>query len=198
MENMVEKDRFYNIFQQLEAKQKAQVIISSALAISLAICVFSFVIYAISPKPIYYINGTSGLATPLSDYSPIAEEYAKLFVANITNFTGENVKDVFENAKKMCSASYLAKIRPVLNNEIASAEKGRMNSTSSILSTETKKINQDLYEVNIKVFRTIWIGQEKVSEKIFYYKVDVKKVSPNASNPIGLVIDNVQVSESSI
>jgi hypothetical protein len=198
MEDMVEKDRFYNIFHQLEAKQKAQVIISSALAISLAICVFSFVIYAISPKPVYYINGTSGLAMPLADYSPIAEEYAKLFVANITNFTGENVKDVFESAKKMCSASYLAKIRPVLNNEVASAEKSRMNSSSSILSAETKKINQDLYEVNIKVFRTIWIGQEKVSEKLFYYKVNVKKVSPNASNPIGLVIDNVQVSESSV
>ncbi|MEM4134427.1 MAG: hypothetical protein QXV73_04445 [Candidatus Micrarchaeia archaeon] len=192
------KDRLYNIFQELEQREKKAVLISFVLAICLCVVVVSFVFYVSSPKPIYYINGVSGIATPLVDYAPIAEEYAKLFVSNITNFKSENVKDVFENAKKMCSESYLAKIRPILNSEITSAEKSKINSSSSIMSSETKKITEDTYKVNVKIFRVIWIGQEKVSEKIYYYNVLVKKVSPRVSNPIGMVVDNVEITESNI
>jgi len=195
---MVEKDRFYNIFKELESREKKSVLISFSLSLALIVVVLGFVFYVASPKPIYYINGVSGIATPLFDYTPIAEEYGKMFVMNITNFTAENVKDVFENAKKMCSPSYLAKIRPILNSEISSAEKSKINSSSSILSAETKKLSPDLYQTNVKIFRVIWIGQEKVSEKIYYYKVSIKKTAPSVSNPTGLVVDNVEISEGNI
>ena len=195
---MVKKDRFYNMFHQLEAKQKQAVLICYSLTFCIIFLVAGLIFYAITPKPVYYINGASGLANPVRNYKPIAEEFAKLFVSNITNFTGENVKDVFEEAKKMCSPSYLAKIRPVLAKEIDSAQKSRMNSASSILFAETKMLSQNRYLVSIKIFRTIWVGREKISEKTYRYEVIVKKVAPTTANPIGLVVDNVEVKESNI
>ncbi|HRR95592.1 MAG TPA: hypothetical protein P5150_02520 [Candidatus Ratteibacteria bacterium] len=195
---MVEKDKFYNIFQQLETRQKTAVLICWALTLCVIVCIVGMLFYALSPKPIYYINGTSGLASPIVDYSPLAEEYAKMFVSNITNFTGENAEAVFDSAKRLCSPNFLSKIRPVLANEVATATKSRMNSTGAIFKTSTKPLNSNSFLVEIQVARTIWIGQEKVKDKVYTYGVSVKKASPTAMNPTGLVIDNVEIKESGI
>ncbi|HRR96589.1 MAG TPA: hypothetical protein P5150_07690 [Candidatus Ratteibacteria bacterium] len=195
---MVEKDKFYNIFQQLETKQKTAVLICWALAFCIAVCVVGVIFYALSPKPIYYINGATGLASPIVDYSPIAEEYAKMFVSNITNFTGENAEKIFDSAKRLCSPAFLSKIRPVLANEVASATKSRMNSMGAIMKTEVKTLSVNSFQVDVHVYRTIWIGQEKIKDKTYLYKVVVKKASPTATNPTGLVIDNVEITESGL
>lgn len=195
---MVEKDKFYNIFQQLETKQKTTVLICWALIFCVIVCITGMLFYALSPKPIYYINGATGLASPVVDYSPLAEEYAKMFVSNITNFTGENVEAVFDSAKRLCSPSYLSQLRPVLANEVASATKSRMNSMGAIFRTEVKPLSANSFLVQIKVSRTVWVGQERIQDKDYLYQVTVKKASPTATNPTGLVIDNVEIKESGI
>jgi|GEM_PF-4476791 len=195
---MVEKDKFYNIFQQLETKQKTSVLICWALTLCVIICVAGMLFYALSPKPIYYINGATGLASPIVDYSPLAEEYAKMFVSNITNFTGENAEAVFDSAKRLCSPDFLSKIRPVLANEVASATKSRMNSTGAIFRTSVKPLTSNSFLVEVQLSRTIWIGQEKIKDKTYTYEVIVEKASPTATNPTGLVIDNVEITESGL
>ncbi len=195
---MVEKDKFYNIFQQLETRQKTSVLICWALTFCIIVCVVGIIFFALSPKPIYYINGATGLASPVLDYSPLAEEYAKMFVSNITNFTGENAEKIFDSAKRLCSPSFLSKIRPVLANEVASATKSRMNSMGAILRTSVKPISSDSFLVEVQVYRTIWIGQEKIKDKTYLYNVKVRKASPSATNPTGLEIDNVEIQESGI
>ena len=203
------------MFESLEKKEKIKRVgfiekwaraeqTSAFLGISLyAVIAFCFVLLitlfrvATRPQAIYYIPSTqeAGIAYPNRIDKSVICGFASNWLLNRNNFTPVTVKDTYQRAMRYMAPALLSRTRAGLEDEVSRVTRDNISSLFS-LSKEPELEDSDTdFKVTLTGEKIIFMGKEKLDDRILRYTITLQKIPPIDTNPYGLVIAGVKQEE---
>ncbi len=177
---------------------------SAFLGISLyaviAFCIALLVtLFKVSTKPqsIYYIPSAqeAGMAYPNRIDKAVVCGFASNWLLNRNNFTPVTVKDTYMRAMRYMAPGLLSKTKVSLEDEISRVTRDNISSLFS-LSKEPESENSGLdFKVILTGEKIIFMGKEKLDDRILRYTITLQRIPPIETNPYGLVIAGVKQEE---
>ena len=177
---------------------------SAFLGISLyAVIVFCIVLlvtlFKVSTKPqsIYYIPSAqeAGIAYPNRIDKAVVCGFASNWLLNRNNFTPLTVKDTYQRAMRYMAPGLLSRTKASLEDEISRVTRDNISSLFS-LSKEPESEDSGLdFKVTLTGEKIIFMGKEKLDDRILRYTITLQKIPPIETNPYGLVISGVKQEE---
>ena len=178
--------------------------ISAYLGITLyaviALCiVLLFVVFrlATKPKDIYYIPGAAqaGISYPNRIDKSQASAFASNWLLDRNNFTPLTAKDTYERAMRYMAPELLSKTKASLESEVTRVKQDNISSLFS-LSKDPEVLGQGAdYKVTLTGQKALYMGKERLDERILRYTITLKRIPPIEDNPYGLAIEGVKQEE---
>ena len=177
---------------------------SAFLGISLyAVIVFCIALlvtlFKVSTKPqsIYYIPSAqeAGIAYPNRIDKTVVCGFASNWLLNRNNFTSLTVKDTYQRAMRYMAPGLLSRTKASLEDEISRVTRDNISSLFS-LSKEPESEDSGLdFKVTLTGEKIIFMGKEKLDDRILRYTITLQRIPPIETNPYGLVIAGVKQEE---
>ena len=177
---------------------------SAFLGISLyaviAFCIALLVtLFKVSTKPqsIYYIPSAqeAGIAYPGRVDKAVVCGFASNWLLNRNNFTPVTVKDTYARATRYMAPALLSRTKASLEDEISRVTRDNISSLFS-LSKEPESENSSMdFKVTLTGEKIIFMGKEKLDDRILRYTITLQRIPPIETNPYGLVIAGVKQEE---
>ncbi|MBU4467325.1 MAG: hypothetical protein KKC39_01080 [Candidatus Omnitrophica bacterium] len=177
---------------------------SAFLGISLyAVIVFCIVLLVIlfkvstKPQSIYYIPSAqeAGIAYPNRIDKTVVCGFASNWLLNRNNFTSLTVKDTYQRAMRYMAPGLLSRTKASLEDEISRVTRDNISSLFS-LSKEPESEDSGLdFKVTLTGEKIIFMGKEKLDDRILRYTITLQRIPPIETNPYGLVIAGVKQEE---
>ena len=177
---------------------------SAFLGISLyAIIIFCIVLlvtlFKVSTKPqaIYYIPSAqeAGVAYPNRIEKGTICGFASNWLVNRNNFTPLTVKDTYQRAMRYMAPALLSRTRTSLEDEISRVARDNISSLFSLSKDPELEDSGADFKVTLTGEKIIYMGKEKLDDRILRYTMTLQKVPPIETNPYGLVIAGVKQEE---
>ncbi|MEK6563592.1 MAG: TraE/TraK family type IV conjugative transfer system protein [Candidatus Omnitrophota bacterium] len=177
---------------------------SAFLGISLyaviAFCIALLVtLFKVSTKPqsIYYIPSAqeAGVAYPNRVDKAVVCGFASNWLLNRNNFTPVTVKDTYMRAMRYMAPALLSRTKANLEDEISRVTRDNISSLFS-LSKEPELEDSGIdFKVTLTGEKIIFMGKEKLDDRILRYTITLQRIPPIETNPYGLVIAGVKQEE---
>ena len=177
---------------------------SAFLGISLyAVIIFCIALlvtlFKVSTKPqsIYYIPSAqeAGMAYPNRIDKAVVCGFASNWLLNRNNFTPVTVKDTYQRAMRYMAPGLLSRTKASLEDEISRVTRDNISSLFS-LSKEPELENSGLdFKVTLTGEKIIFMGKEKLDDRMLRYTITLQRIPPIETNPYGLVIAGVKQEE---
>ena len=177
---------------------------SAFLGISLyaviAFCIALLVtLFKVSTKPqsIYYIPSAqeAGVAYPNRVDKAVVCGFASNWLLNRNNFTPVTVKDTYMRAMRYMAPALLSRTKANLEDEISRVTRDNISSLFS-LSKEPESEDSGIdFKVTLTGEKIIFMGKEKLDDRILRYTITLQRIPPIETNPYGLVIAGVKQEE---
>ncbi len=177
---------------------------SAFLGISLyAVIIFCIALlvtlFKISTKPqsIYYIPSAqeSGVAYPNRIDKAVVCGFASNWLLNRNNFTPVTVKDTYQRAMRYMSPWLLSRTKASLEDEILRVTRDNISSLFSLSKEPELEDSGTDFKVTLTGEKIIFMGKEKLDDRILRYTMTLQRIPPIETNPYGLVIAGVKQEE---
>ena len=121
--------------------------------------------------------------------------FASNWLLNRNNFTPVTVKDTYMRAMRYMSPGLLSKTKASLEDEISRVTRDNISSLFS-LSKEPESEDSGLdFKVTLTGEKIIFMGKEKLDDRMLRYSMTLQRIPPIETNPYGLVIAGVKQEE---
>ena len=166
----------------------------------IAFCIALLVtLFKVSTKPhsIYYIPSAqeAGIAYPNRIDKAVVCGFASNWLLNRNNFTSVTVKDTYTRAMRYMAPALLSRTKASLEDEISRVTRDNISSLFS-LSKEPELEDSGLdFKVILSGEKIIFMGKEKLDDRILRYTMTLQRIPPIETNPYGLVIAGVKQEE---
>ena len=180
--------------------EKTSAFLGITLYAVIAFCIGLLVtLFKVSTKPqaIYYIPSAqeAGIAYPDHIDKAVVCGFASNWLLNRNNFTPVTVKDTYQRAMRYMAPELLSRTRASLEEEISRVERDNISSLFSLSKDpELEDSNTDI-KVILTGEKIIFMGKEKLDDRILCYTVTLQRIPPIETNPYGLVIAGVKQEE---
>ncbi|MDD4982027.1 MAG: TraE/TraK family type IV conjugative transfer system protein [Candidatus Omnitrophica bacterium] len=164
------------------------------LCIALLITLFKV---STKPQAIYYIPSAqeAGIAYPNRIEKNTVCGFASNWLLNRNNFTPVTVKDTYQRAMRYMSPELLARTKASLEEEISRVTRDNISSLFSLSKEPESEDSGKDFKVTLTGEKIIFMGKEKLDDRILCYTITVQRVPPIETNPYGLVIAGVKQEE---
>ena len=177
---------------------------SAFLGISLyAVIVFCIALlvtlFKVSTKPqsIYYIPSAqeAGVAYPNRIDKTVVCGFASNWLLNRNNFTPLTVKDTYQRAMRYMAPGLLSRTKASLEDEISRVTRDNISSLFSLSKDPESEDSGTDFKVTLTGEKIIFMGKEKLDDRILRYTMTLQRIPPIETNPYGLVIAGVKQEE---
>ena len=177
---------------------------SAFLGISLyAVIVFCIALlvtlFKVSTKPhsIYYIPSAqeAGIAYPNRIDKTVVCGFASNWLLNRNNFTSLTVKDTYQRAMRYMAPGLLSRTKASLEDEISRVTRDNISSLFSLSKDPESEDSGTDFKVTLTGEKIIFMGKEKLDDRILRYTITLQIIPPIETNPYGLVIAGVKQEE---
>jgi len=178
--------------------------LSAFLGITLyAVIAFSIVLLVIlfkvttKPQAIYYIPGANqaGISYPNRIDKSVIATFASNWLLDRNNFTPATVKDTYTRAMRYMAPELLSRTKAGLEDEVSRVTRDSISSLFS-LNKEPEVLEEGKdYKIILTGEKALYMGKERLDERILRYTVILKRTPPIEANPYGLVIAGVKQEE---
>ena len=177
---------------------------SAFLGISLyAVIVFCIALlvtlFKVSTKPqsIYYIPSAqeAGIAYPNRIDKTVVCGFASNWLLNRNNFTSLTVKDTYQRAMRYMAPGLLSRTKASLEDEISRVTRDNISSLFSLSKEPESEDSSTDFKVTLTGEKIIFMGKEKLDDRILRYTITLQRIPPIETNPYGLVIAGVKQEE---
>ncbi len=177
---------------------------SAFLGISLyAVIVFCIALlvtlFKVSTKPqsIYYIPSAqeAGIAYPNRIDKVVVCGFASNWLLNRNNFTPLTVKDTYQRAMRYMAPGLLSRTKASLEDEISRVTRDSISSLFSLSKDPESEDSGTDFKVTLTGEKIIFMGKEKLDDRILRYTMTLQRIPPIETNPYGLVIAGVKQEE---
>jgi len=177
---------------------------SAFLGISLyAVIVFCIALlvtlFKVSTKPqsIYYIPSAqeAGIAYPNRIDKAVVCGFASNWLLNRNNFTPLTVKDTYQRAMRYMAPGLLSRTKASLEDEISRVTRDNISSLFSLSKDPESEDSGTDFKVTLTGEKIIFMGKEKLDDRILRYTMTLQRIPPIETNPYGLVIAGVKQEE---
>ena len=168
----------------------------AVVAFCLALLVTLFKV-STKPQSIYYIPSAqeAGMAYPNRIDKAVVCGFASNWLLNRNNFTPVTVKDTYMRAMRYMAPGLLSRTKASLEDEISRVTRDNISSLFS-LSKEPESEDSGLdFKVTLTGEKIIFMGKEKLDDRILRYSITLQRIPPIETNPYGLVIAGVKQEE---
>ena len=152
---------------------------------------------ATKPQAIYYIPGVTqaGISYPNRIDKSVITGFASNWLLDRNNFTPFTVKDTYERAMRYMAPELLSRTKASLEDEISRVTRDNISSLFS-LSKEPEVLEEGTYhKVMMTGEKSLYMGKERLDDRILRYTVTLKRIAPLEANPYGLTIEGVKQEE---
>ncbi len=195
-----EKNRRTGFIEKWARAESTSAFLGITLYAVIAFCIGLLVtLFKVSTKPqaIYYIPSAqeAGIAYPNHIEKGAVCGFASNWLLNRNNFTPLTVKDTYLRAMRYMAPELLSRTKAALDDEMARVERDNISSLFSLnKEPELEDSNTDL-KVVLTGEKVIFMGKEKLDDRILRYTVTLQRTPPIETNPYGLVISGVKQEE---
>ena len=168
----------------------------AVVAFCLALLVTLFKV-STKPQSIYYIPSAqeAGMAYPNRIDKAVVCGFASNWLLNRNNFTPVTVKDTYQRAMRYMAPGLLSRTKASLEDEISRVTRDNISSLFS-LSKEPESEDSGLdFKVTLTGEKIIFMGKEKLDDRMLRYTMTLQRIPPIETNPYGLVIAGVKQEE---
>ena len=161
--------------------------------------VLLFVLFklATKPKDIYYIPGVAqaGVSYPNRIDKAQVTSFASSWLLDRNNFTPLTVKDTYDRAMRYMAPELLSRTKASLEEEVSRVVRDNISSLFS-LSKDPEVLEQGSdYKVTLTGQKALYMGKERLDERVLRYTITLKRTAPLEANPYGLAIEGVKQEE---
>jgi hypothetical protein len=157
------------------------------------------ILFKVSTKPqaIYYIPSAqeAGVAYPNRIEKNTVCGFASNWLLNRNNFTPVTVKDTYQRAMRYMSPELLARTKASLEDEISRVTRDNISSLFSLSKEPESEDSGTDFRVTLTGEKIIFMGKEKLDDRILRYTITLQRIPPIETNPYGLVIAGVKQEE---
>ena len=180
--------------------EKTSAFLGITLYAVIAFCIGLLVtLFKVSTKPqaIYYIPSAqeAGIAYPDHIDKAVVCGFASNWLLNRNNFTPVTVKDTYQRAMRYMAPELLSRTRASLEEEISRVERDNISSLFSLSKDPELEDSNTDFKVILTGEKIIFMGKEKLDDRILCYTVTLQRIPPIETNPYGLVIAGVKQEE---
>lgn len=180
--------------------EKTSAFLGITLYAVIAFCIGLLVtLFKVSTKPqaIYYIPSAqeAGIAYPGHIDKAVVCGFASNWLLNRNNFTPVTVKDTYQRAMRYMAPELLSRTRASLEDEISRVERDNISSLFSLSKEPELEDSSADFRVTLTGEKIIFMGKEKLDDRILCYTVTLQRIPPIETNPYGLVIAGVKQEE---
>ena len=177
---------------------------SAFLGISLyAVIIFCLALlltlFKVSTKPqaIYYIPSAqeAGIAYPNRIDKAVVCGFASNWLLNRNNFTPITVKDTYQRTMRYMAPGLLSRTKASLEDEISRVTRDSISSLFSLSKEPELEDSRDDFKVILTGEKIIFMGKEKLDDRVLRYTMTLQRIPPIETNPYGLVIAGVKQEE---
>jgi len=164
------------------------------LCIALLVTLFKV---STKPQAIYYIPSAqeAGIAYPNRIEKGTVCGFASNWLLNRNNFTPVTVKDTYQRAMRYMSPELLSRTKASLEDEISRVTRDNISSLFSLSKEPESEDSGTDFQVTLTGEKVIFMGKEKLDDRILRYTVTLQRIPPIETNPYGLVIAGVKQEE---
>ena len=156
-------------------------------------------LFKVSTKPqsIYYIPSAqeAGVAYPNRIDKTVVCGFASNWLLNRNNFTPLTVKDTYQRAMRYMAPGLLSRTKASLEDEISRVTRDNISSLFSLSKDPESENSGTDFKVTLIGEKIIFMGKEKLDDRILLYTMTLKRIPPIETNPYGLVIAGVKQEE---
>ena len=180
--------------------EKTSAFLGITLYAVIAFCIGLLVtLFKVSTKPqaIYYIPSAqeAGIAYPNHIDKAVVCGFASNWLLNRNNFTPVTVKDTYQRAMRYMAPGLLSRTRASLEEEISRVTRDNISSLFSLSKEPEVEDSGTDFKVTLTGEKIIFMGKEKLDDRILSYTVTLQRIPPIETNPYGLVIAGVKQEE---
>lgn len=183
--------KFFEIWAESELRAKHWQGVATLCVVIAGVIVLGQTVAGLRPKPIYFISGAYGLASPITETAQMGEAFAKSFVLQLGNFTPATVDTNWAEIQKFCAPSYFGALKAQLAVDLTRIKSGNVSSSFAIVEVKTIDSSIDKRKVLISGARSLFVGATRISEGPYEYEVTLGKSPPSTANPFGLAVENM-------
>ncbi len=201
MDNLkVEKTKRTGFIEKWAHAEKTSAFLGITLYAVIAFCIGLLVtLFKVSTKPqaIYYIPSAqeAGIAYPNHIDKAVVCGFASNWLLNRNNFTPVTVKDTYQRAMRYMAPELLSRTKASLEDEISRVERDNISSLFSLSKEPELEDSSTDFKVMLTGEKIIFMGKEKLDDRILCYTVTLQRIPPIETNPYGLVIAGVKQEE---
>ncbi|MFA5176890.1 MAG: TraE/TraK family type IV conjugative transfer system protein [Candidatus Omnitrophota bacterium] len=156
-------------------------------------------LFKVSTKPqsIYYIPSAqeAGVAYPNRIDKTVVCGFASNWLLNRNNFTSLTVKDTYQRAMRYMAPGLLSRTKASLEDEISRVTRDNISSLFSLSKDPESENSGTDFKVTLTGEKIIFMGKEKLDDRILRYIMTLQRIPPIETNPYGLVIAGVKQEE---
>ena len=152
---------------------------------------------ATKPQAIYYIPGASqtGVSYPNRIDKSVIAGFASNWLLDRNNFTPTTVKDTYQRAMRYMSPELLSRTKAGLEDEVSRVARDNISSLFSLKEEPSILETGTEYKVTLTGEKALYMGKERLDQRVLRYTITLKKTAPIEANPYGLVIAGVKQEE---
>ena len=152
---------------------------------------------SVRPQAIYYIPSAqeAGIAYPNRIDKEVVCGFASNWLLNRNNFTPVTVKDTYTRAMRYMAPGLLSRTKASLEDEISRVMRDNISSLFSLSKEPELEESGTDFKVTLIGEKIIFMGKEKLDDRILRYTITLQKIPPIETNPYGLVIAGVKQEE---
>ena len=168
----------------------------AVIAFCIALLVTLFKV-SVRPQAIYYIPSAqeAGIAYPNRIDKAVVCGFASNWLLNRNNFTPVTVKDTYTRAMRYMAPGLLSRTKASLEDEISRVTRDNISSLFSLSKEPELEESGTDFKVTLIGEKIIFMGKEKLDDRILRYTITLQKIPPIETNPYGLVIAGVKQEE---
>ncbi len=195
-----EKLRRKGFIEKWAHAEKTSAFLGISLFAVVAFCLgLLLTLFKVSTKPqaIYYIPSAqeAGIAYPNHMDKAVVCGFASNWLLNRNNFTPQTVKDTYQRAMRYMAPELLSRTKASLEDEISRVERDNISSLFSLSKEPELEDSSTDFRATLTGEKIIFMGKEKLDDRILCYTVTLQRIPPIETNPYGLVIAGVKQEE---
>jgi len=200
---MAEKIKNTGFIEKWAQAEKTSTFLGITLFAVIAFCLgLLLALFKVSTRPqaIYYIPSAqeAGIAYPNRIDKSVVCGFASNWLLNRNNFTPQTVKDTYQRAMRYMAPELLSRTKASLEDEISRVERDNISSLFSLSKEPEPEDSSTDFKVTLTGEKIIFMGKEKLDDRVLCYTVTLQRIPPIETNPYGLVIAGVKQEEAEI
>ena len=200
MSESIEKAKRAGFVEKWAQAEQTSAFLGITLYALIAFCiVLLIVLFRVSTKPqaIYYIPSAqeAGIAYPNRIDKGVICGFASNWLLNRNNFTPATVKDTYQRAMRYMAPELLSRTKASLEDEILRVTRDNISSLFSLNKEPELEESGTDFKVILTGEKIIFMGKEKLDDRILRYTITLQRIPTIETNPYGLVVAGVKQEE---